>query len=68
MSEQVNTLPEPERLWQVADVAAYLGVSRSQVYAWAARGELPALRLGRLLRFSPGQVRAWALAKGQAKS
>ncbi len=51
------------RLWDVADVAAYLACSKSAVFKWAERGELPCLRVGptgRLLRFDPEAVKRWA--------
>jgi excisionase family DNA binding protein len=57
-----RTMHESEwRLWRVQDVARALNVSRSWVYQQAERGELPAIRLGGLLRFDPEAVRAWAL-------
>ena len=40
-------------------VAAFLGVSTDVVYAWAKSGELPSIRLGRILRFNPEAIRAW---------
>jgi len=49
-----------EPLWMVADVAAYLRVSRSWVYHRAEVGELPCLRIGALLRFDPEEIRAFA--------
>lgn len=54
-------LPVPiESLWTVAQVAAYLSVSRSWVYQHAADGTLPCRRLGALLRFVPEEIRAFA--------
>jgi len=47
-------------LWDVRDVARYLKASVSWVYKAAERGELPSLRVGGLLRFDPGAVRAFA--------
>jgi predicted DNA-binding transcriptional regulator AlpA len=51
----------PEALWTVQDVVSFLRVSRSWVYGKALSGELPSLRIGGLLRFDPGAIRAWAL-------
>jgi excisionase family DNA binding protein len=51
-----------ECLWDANDVAAYLKVSRSWVYQHAAAGLLPHVKVGGLLRFNPGAVRAWASA------
>lgn len=49
-----------EALWSADDVARYLNVSRSWVYARATSGELPHRRMGGLLRFVPEQVREYA--------
>jgi excisionase family DNA binding protein len=38
-------------------VARLLACSPKSVYAWAARGMLPSVRLGRLVRFRPSDVR-----------
>jgi excisionase family DNA binding protein len=54
-------------LWTVAQVAAYLQASRSWVYHQAECGRLPSLRIGGLLRFSPGAVRAYAFATQNEK-
>lgn len=53
-------VPAFECLWQVKDVAAYFGLSRSWVYQRAESGELPSLKVGGALRFEPEVVRAWA--------
>jgi excisionase family DNA binding protein len=49
-----------ESLWDANDVAAYVKASRSWVYMKAEDGTLPSLRIGGLLRFEPGTVRAFA--------
>jgi excisionase family DNA binding protein len=46
-------------LWTVAEVAAYLRVSRSWVYHRAAAGLLPCMRVGALVRFDPETIRAY---------
>jgi excisionase family DNA binding protein len=38
-------------------VARVLACSPKSIYAWAARGALPSVRLGRLVRFRPSDVR-----------
>jgi excisionase family DNA binding protein len=40
-------------------VAELLDSSTDTIYAMVARGELPALRLGRSLRFSKAAILAW---------
>lgn len=46
-----------DALWTVKDVAAYLQTSTSWVYHRAAAGELPCIRVGRLLRFNPNEIK-----------
>ena len=48
-----------EPLMTVSEVAALLRVGRSTVYALATAGKLPALKVGGVLRFDPGEIRAW---------
>jgi excisionase family DNA binding protein len=50
---------EESGLWAVADVASFLGVSRSWVYQAAASGTLPCIRLGALLPFEAETLKAW---------
>jgi excisionase family DNA binding protein len=45
------------------DVAAILGVQPDTVRRWVASGELPAVRLHRLLRFRRKDVEAWIETK-----
>jgi len=55
---------EPRRpddgLWTVRDVADFLQVSTSWVYKATARGVLPAIYIGPLVRFAPERIRAFA--------
>jgi len=55
-------------LWTVAEVAAYLRVSRSWVYHRTAAGLLPCLRVGALVRFDPEKIRTYAQGQGHAVS
>jgi excisionase family DNA binding protein len=48
-----------ERLMDAREVAAFLGVSRQQVYLLAERGELPSFKIGFLRRFSTQALREW---------
>jgi len=50
---------ERERLLDVKELAAYLGVKPSWVYGKVATGELPCIRVGRYLRFRLSDVLAW---------
>jgi hypothetical protein len=53
-----------EPLWTTADVTHYLGVSPRKFAYMRAQGSMlaPIARIGRELRFSPAEVRAWAQA------
>jgi excisionase family DNA binding protein len=46
-----------EPLWDVKDVARFLGASTSWVYKAAERSTLPAVRIGAMLRFEPKAIR-----------
>lgn len=60
----MNTLPNvPEILGTVPEVARELRCSESNVYKMVDRGEIPHLRLGSLIRFDLGEVRAWLRSK-----
>ncbi len=50
-----------EALWTADEVAAFIKCSVSYVYKSAERGELPCVRVGRMLRFKPEAVRAIVL-------
>jgi excisionase family DNA binding protein len=53
-------------LWDVRDVARFLKASVSWVYKAAERGDLPCIRIGGLLRFDAGAVRAFAVGPSDA--
>jgi len=55
-------------LWTVREAAEYLRCSRSYVYKAAERDLLPTVRIGRMVRFSPEAVRAFALAGSDVKA
>lgn len=46
-------------LWNIARVAAYLGVSERTVYNRVRAGQLPALKIGRLWRVRAGDLESW---------
>jgi excisionase family DNA binding protein len=48
-----------DELWDIARVAAYLGVTERTVYNKVRAGELPAVKVGRLWRVRPGDLEAW---------
>ncbi len=51
---------QQDRLWGVADVAAFLGVPVSTLYQWRHQGYGPkGRRVGRYIRYDPQEVRRW---------
>jgi excisionase family DNA binding protein len=48
-----------EPLLTVDETAAYLGISRRQVYLLLDTGAIPAVRVGTRLRFVPGELRSY---------
>lgn len=61
-----NGMAPPEPLLTVPEVAAWLRVKPSTVYAWVERGELACFRLGGRLRFSRNQVLRWIEAREES--
>jgi excisionase family DNA binding protein len=53
-------MPTSQSLWTVREAAQYLNCSPSYVYKAAERDILPAIRIGRMLRFTPDAVQAFA--------
>jgi excisionase family DNA binding protein len=54
------------RLLSADEVANKLGVSVARVYEMARRDLLPAVRLGRQVRFDQNQLEAWIASGGRA--
>jgi excisionase family DNA binding protein len=53
---------EYQELWDVDDVASYLGVPKQTIYAWRHNGYGPqGFRVGKHLRFRAATVVAWTL-------
>ena len=46
-------------LLTITELAARLNMKSSTLYAWAAQGRLPHLKLGKILRFDPDEIEAW---------
>ena len=49
----------PEKLWTVAEVAEFLGVTERTVRTWQRSHRLPFLKIGGTVRFRPGDVWDW---------
>jgi excisionase family DNA binding protein len=58
----MTTRTDEERpiLVNIETAARLLGISRSEAYALAARGDLPTIRFGRAVRVHRGQLESWA--------
>jgi excisionase family DNA binding protein len=48
-----------EGLWNVGQVATFLGCSRGLVYQRVAEGTIPHLKIGSMVRFNPTEIREW---------
>lgn len=46
-------------LLRAEDVAGLLQISRSQVFEMARRGEIPCVRIGRMVRYPAQAIRQW---------
>ena len=60
-----------ERLWTVSDVAHFLAVNRSTVYAWVQQRRIPYIALSRgarktCVRFREDAIRRWLRSRDQA--
>ncbi|GMU58942.1 MAG: hypothetical protein AMXMBFR34_07050 [Myxococcaceae bacterium] len=56
-----------EPLWNAADLARFLKVSKSWVYQASAAGVVPCVRIGAALRFEPEAIRRWLHGGGEAR-
>jgi excisionase family DNA binding protein len=54
-----------ERWLSLAEIAAYLGVSKDSVYRWLEQRRMPAHKVGRQWKFKAAEVDAW-VRSGQA--
>ncbi len=53
---------EPEPLWTLKELAAFLSVTEGAARKVISRGQIPSeavVRVGRRIRLRPGVVRAW---------
>lgn len=48
-----------EQLLSIRDVAQFLQLNQTTIYAWAQQGTLPGYKLGRTWRFRPSEIEAW---------
>ncbi|HUV93473.1 MAG TPA: helix-turn-helix domain-containing protein [Anaerolineae bacterium] len=50
---------DQDTLLNVKQVAQYLQLKQSTIYAWAQNGKIPAIKIGRTWRFRRSDLDAW---------
>ena len=45
--------------WDIKELSRYLHIKSSTLYAWAAQGRIPSIKLHGLVRFQREQIDAW---------
>lgn len=48
-----------EALWTIEDVARLCSVTPRTIRNWQAAGTIPYVKLGRVVRFQPHEIRVW---------
>jgi putative molybdopterin biosynthesis protein len=61
--KEVGFMERDGRLLRIEDVQELLGISRWKAYEMVRRGELPVLRIGRLVRVPRSALEAWIETK-----
>jgi excisionase family DNA binding protein len=56
-----------ERWLSVDEISEHLGVSKDTVYAWIAKKQMPAHKVGRLWKFQRAEVDTWVKAGGASE-
>ncbi|GEL75666.1 helix-turn-helix domain-containing protein [Myxococcus virescens] len=60
-------LPAEDGLWTRDEVCAYLKMGSTWVREKTASGELPCLKLGRSVRYSPAAIKEWVEQQGRGR-
>ncbi|WP_082606280.1 helix-turn-helix transcriptional regulator [Nocardioides sp. Root190] len=61
-------LVDAQELWDIDDVAAYLGVTKQTIYSWRTSGYGPAgFRVGKHLRWRAATVITWTVRLEEAQ-
>jgi excisionase family DNA binding protein len=50
---------DDDALWTVAQVAEYLKLRTSTIYAWVQEHKIPGIKIGRSWRFQKSVILAW---------
>lgn len=56
-----------EQLMSIKDVADFLKLNQTTIYAWAQKGTLPGYKLGRTWRFRLSDIEAWLQERRNAE-
>ena len=48
-----------EPLMSVRELAAYLQVDMSTIYLWSQRGQIPAMKVGKMWRYRRSEIEEW---------
>jgi excisionase family DNA binding protein len=64
---QEQIMPD-EQLMSIRDVADFLKLNQTTIYAWAQQGILPGYKLGRTWRFRPSDIEAWLEERRNAEA
>lgn len=61
-AEPAGSQASPPALWDIDDVATFLGVTKQTIYTWRTTGYGPAgFRVGKHLKWRPSTVIAWTV-------
>jgi excisionase family DNA binding protein len=52
----------PKLLWTSREAAAAMNISERTLWTLAHDGQIPVLRIGRCVRYSPADIQAWIVA------
>ncbi len=53
------TSPPAEKIYTVRELAAYLKISKAQIYSMVSRNEIPHLKIGRVIRIRQKDLDQW---------
>ncbi|MCI0530007.1 MAG: helix-turn-helix domain-containing protein [Nitrospira sp.] len=48
--------------WDIKKLSEHLNIKISTLYAWAAQGRIPHVKIHGLIRFDPEEIKAWLAA------
>ena len=52
-----------QRLIEIDELSAMLGVSKNTLYDWCAVKKIPHIKLGKFLRFNAAEIEGWLQTK-----